>query len=210
MGYDSEKWAKRILYRTDLSCSVYHLTKDEIDSNGNIVCSALDRLLKIIRERKINGSSTESGFIIGDRKAVCFQDAPIHGIVQNVVHEHTFREELCGKVRYVGFGLAFSKAYIYKIGGRPVIYEKSEVAKNILNKTEWWRIVDFDLSRDDRFVDWTHEREWRLPTDEFYFDVRDAVIILPNMSMYREFMQKCNPEDVKLFGGIIQISPLVY
>ncbi|MGE6364489.1 DUF2971 domain-containing protein [Bacillus paramycoides] len=210
MGYDSEKWAKRILYRTDLSGFLYHLTKDEIDVNGNTIRSALDRLLKIIGERKINGSSTESGFIIGDRKAVCFQDAPINGIVQNVVHEHTFKAELGGKVRYVGFGLAFSKSYIYRLGGRPVLYEKKEIAKTILPRQEWWRIVDFDMSRDDSIVDWTHEREWRLPMNDFHFDIRGVVVILPNFDMYREFISKCNPEDLKLIGGIIQISPLAY
>ena len=210
VGYDAEKWAKRIQYRTDLSGFVYHLTKAEKDINGKTITGALDRLLKIIKERKISGSSTKSGFITGDKKAICFQDAPISGIAQNVVHEREFREQLGGKIRYVSIGLAFPKAYIFNNGSRPVFYEKKETAKQILPKDEWWRIVDFDLSDKENIVDWTHEREWRLPADEFNFDLSKVVVILPNKDRYQEFIEKLPTEDLKTIMGIIQTSPLVY
>jgi len=122
MAYDFEKWKERIKSRTDLSGYVYHLTKPVLDVNGNTTLKAIDRLINIINERKLDGSSTQSGFIIGNKKAVCFQDAPIRGIAQNVIHEQDFRKELGGKIRYKGIGLAFTKPYIFNKGGRPVIY----------------------------------------------------------------------------------------
>jgi len=210
MGYNYEHWAKRIQYRTDLSGFVYHLTKPKSDSPEDIVTAVTERLIKIIQERKLIGSSTQSGFITGNRKAVCFQDAPISGIVQNVVHEGAFRRELGGKIRYVGLGLAFPKSYIFQQGGRPVMYEKKETAKKILPKDEWWRIVDFNLMDRENIVDWTHEREWRLPADEFHFDLSRAVILLPNSDIHKLFLRKMADEDLQTINGIIQTSPLVF
>lgn len=210
MGYDVEKWSKRIQHRTDLSGFVYHLTKAELDNNGKTVMDALDRLVKIITERKLNGSSTESGFITGKRKAVCFQDAPIQGIVQNVLHENSYKAELGGKTRYTYLGVAFPKAYIFQQGGRPVFYEEKETAKKILPPDEYWRIVDFSLMDKENIVDWTHEREWRLPADEFHFDISKAVVLLPNRERYKNLIEKLSEEDLKAIQGIIQISPLIY
>ncbi|MEH7613053.1 DUF2971 domain-containing protein [Gottfriedia acidiceleris] len=210
LGYDVEKWGKRIQYRTDLSGFVYHLTKSQLNEEGKITKQALDVLLDIISERKLNGSTTTSGFITGNKKAVCFQDAPISGICQNVVHEKEFREELGGKTRYVSVGLAFPKGYIYRKGGRPVFYEQKSVAKKILPSDEWWRIVDYDLSDKDNIIDWTHEREWRMPVDEFHFDLSQAVIILPNPERYNKFISKISDDDLKAVKGIIQTSPLIF
>ena len=210
MGYGVEKWSKRIQYRSDLSGYVYHLTKAELDSNGKTVMDALDRLIKIITERKLIGSSTQSGFITGNRKAVCFQDAPIQGIVQNVLHENSFRKELGGKVRYTYLGLAFPKSYIFQQSDRPVFYEEKEKAKKILPRDEHWRIVDFSLLDKENIIDWTHEREWRLPADEFHFDLSKANILLPNKDRYKTLIEKLPEEDLKAVQGMIQISPLVY
>lgn len=210
MGYDSEKWKKRIQYRTDLSGSLYHLTKSQINEDGKVILNALDRLIKILVEGKIDGSSTESGFIIGDRKAVCFQDAPMSGIVQNIVHEQEFRKELGGKIRYRGTGIAFSKPYIFRHGGRPVLYEEKSIAKSMLPRDEWWRIVNFELSQNDNIIDWTHEREWRLPEDEFHFDLSDVVVLLPNSKQYKKFIEKCPKEVLKEIRGIVQLGLMRY
>ncbi|MCZ2260603.1 DUF2971 domain-containing protein [Sporosarcina sp. G11-34] len=210
LGYSYENWRKRIQYRTDLSGYVYHLTKAETNNDGKENLSALDRLVKIITERKLIGSSTKSGFITGDRKTVCFQDAPISGIVQNVLHENTYKEDLGGKIRYTYFGLAFPKPYIFQQGGRPVFYEEKANAKNILPLKEHWRIVDFSLLDKDNIVDWTHEREWRLPADEFHFELSKATILLPNEATYRLLIDKLSEDDLKAVMVLIQISPLVF
>lgn len=210
MGYDFENWKKRIQYRTDLSSSLYHLTKSERNEDGKVTLQAHDRLIQILTERKLNGSSTEKGFIIGNRKAVCFQDAPTSGIVQNVVHEQEFRKELGGKIRYRGTGLVFPKPYIFNEGGRPVIYERKEIAKAILPRDEWWRIVNYDLSQGDNIIDWTHEREWRLPGDEFHFELSKAMVLLANRKQYKLFIEKCPKEILGEIGGIVQLGLMRY
>lgn len=210
MAYTYEEWNRRVKSRTDLSGFLYHLTKAEKDESGNTTLKAIDRLLKIISERKLIGSSTESGFITGKRRAVCFQDTPINSLMENIVHERDFREKLGGKIRYVSIGLAFPKPYIFQSGGRPVFYESKEIAKRILPEEEWWRIVDYNLMDKNNLVDWTHEREWRLPTDEFIFDLSKATVILPNQEVFSEFMDKISREDLKKIQGIVQTSTLVF
>ena len=209
MAFTQEKWLKRIKHRSDISAYVYHLTKAEVDADGKVILDTLERFRKIINERKINGSTTESGFITGNRKAVCFQDAPISGIVQNVLHEKSNRDELGGKTRYTYFGLGFQKPYIFLNGGRPVLYEEKEIAKKILPKNEWWRIVDYNLSDEKKIVDWTHEREWRMPIDEFHFDLSKAILLVPNKSQYGQLIEKLPEKDLKTVSGIIQINPIL-
>ena len=38
--------------------------------------------------------SLKSGFIAGDSPAVCFQDAPLYGLTQNLIHEQYFQKDL--------------------------------------------------------------------------------------------------------------------
>lgn len=77
-------WKARIAERNDITRNLIHLTKPKQD-NGNKI-DAYDVLLKILRERKLIGSTTE-GYIIGDRKAVCLQESPIYSLSQNVYYE---------------------------------------------------------------------------------------------------------------------------
>lgn len=65
-----EEWKKRIARRSDMTCSLVHLTKDAVIGGEKV--NAIDVLIKILKERKLVGSTTESGFIVGSRKAVCF------------------------------------------------------------------------------------------------------------------------------------------
>ena len=168
MGYTQAKWLGRIRNRTDISGYLSHLTKEHCDR------SAVQNLVKILEERTIVGSSN-SGYVAGRFSATCFQDVPLYSLCQNTYHEQIYRNELGGKIRYSPIGLAFLKSYIYSKGGRPVIYEKLEVAKKLLQEDEWWRIVSFDLSNKQEIIDWTHEREWRFKGN-FEFAIEKAYI----------------------------------
>ncbi|MCU5430723.1 DUF2971 domain-containing protein [Bacillus anthracis] len=207
MPYTSKEWTNRMKHRTDLSGYLYHLTKPIID-NDEVQTEAIDVLLKIIKERKLLGSSTKSGFIIGKQKAICFQDTPIQGIAQNLAHEKEHRGKLGGKIRYTDVGLAFAKPYIFNQGGRPVFYEKKVIAKKILPENEWWRVVNYDLSNKDAVVDWTHEREWRLPKDELNFDLSRVIVILQDQTMYKYFIENMEKEDLEQLKGIISLHPV--
>ena len=161
MGYSIVEWRDRYRHRTDLSSYLVHLTKPKYDNQGEILRDSMEVLNKILDSQKLKGSTTKTGFIIGSNKAVCFQDMPLSGVTQNTLFEQIRNKEEA-KRRYVPIGIAFPKEYVYRKGGRPVLYEKKEIAEQILPPKEWWRIVNFNLEDDQNLIDWTHEREWRV------------------------------------------------
>lgn len=202
-GYTVEKWRNRAKDRGDITTHVTHLTK--IDST---IEDAVDNLIKIINERKLIGSDTSKGFIIGDTPAVCFQEAPLYGVSQNVYHEQKNISELGGKQRYGAIGLSFPKRYLYEKGGRPVFYEDKDIAKSILPRNEWWRIVNFNLANENRIIDWTHEREWRVKND-FDFDLSETYVLLLNQGFYKYFIENIDKDTLEQLKGVIVLQPIL-
>ena len=155
-----------------------------------------------------------SGFICGTTKAVCFQDAPLYSVAQNVFFEQKMRElDSSYRCRYVALGVAFSKDYLFNKGARPVLYEKTETAKSFLPNNEWWRIVRLDLSDDNNFIDWTHEREWRLPGD-LDFELNEATVVGINnvnlKSLVKEFHTETGKDLRDEVKGIVTLGDLLY
>jgi hypothetical protein len=167
--------------------------------------------MTIFSQRRINGS--DSPFIHGETKVVCFQDAPLSGICQNAYFEQRYREEKSEvKQRYSACGLMFEKLYVFSKRGRPVIYDRVDDAKSFLRPDQWWRIVNIDFNDSEDMVDWMHEREWRVPGD-LAFDIRKATVILPDAETYRDFIEQCAEElpDVPLrLRGIVVMSNILY
>jgi hypothetical protein len=185
--------------RSDLTSQLVHLTRGA-GADGKSP-DAVNVLLQILRDNTIKGSTTNSGFIVGAHPAVCFQDAPLYHLAQNIHAEELFRaSNKQAKVRYLGVGVMFPKTYVYRRGGRPVFYEQREKAKTLLPRSEHWRIVNYDLSIDDAFTDWTHEREWRV-RDAFEFSLDKATIILSGQKAYALFIKRCAKEENK---GILE------
>ncbi|MDF2881036.1 MAG: hypothetical protein K0R54_1593 [Clostridiaceae bacterium] len=210
-NFNFGSWQERIANRTDMTGMITHLTKPteedlkSIDFKGEreLNLNAVDNLIKILIDKKINGSTTQSGFIVGNTPAVCFQDVPMYSLVQNVKYEQLKRKESnFMKVRYCGVGLAFGKFYVFGKGGRPVFYEQTDKAKNILPKEEHWRIVNLQLIPENpNIIDWTHEREWRYPKD-FIFETNMTHVILYDSYCWKYFIEKCPPEIMKEIYGI--------
>lgn len=202
---DVNEWRKRIVRRTDFSCDLTHLTKSN-DEN-----SSLDILVKILKDKKLVGGL---GYVCGNAPVVCFQDIPLNSLSENILYEQILRKKNQDQPhRYDAFGLRFCKTFIYKKGGRPVIYEDTEEAKKFLPKDEHWRIVKLDLSNDDNIIDWTHEREWRIKGN-LDFEWSDVEIILSQEHSLQKFIQKCKDngiEDVlNEIKGIITLKSLIF
>lgn len=192
MSYTKRDWIRRISERSDMCSSLVHLTRESQE-----IPNVLDVLVKILVERRLIGSSTGGGFICGPRRAVCFQDAPLHSICQNVFFEQKkIEQDSSQKLRYRAIGLAFSKEYLFKKGARPVIYEKTDVAKAFLKDTEWWRIVRLDLSDENAFIDWTHEREWRIP-DDLNFELNEITLVAIKNNTIKDIAKKFMEETGK-------------
>ena len=210
MAYNFSKWKSRMSDRQDLSSSLVHLTRSATHDGEEL--TPVDVLLKILRERKIVGSTTDSGFIRGARRAVCFQDAPLFSIAQNLKFEKELRQVGTTRKRYSGCGLVFSKYYLFQNGCKPVIYDKVEDGEQYLSDNELYRLVKFDLSNTDSFIDWTHEREWRMP-DNFEFRIDWSGIVLETKEDYREFIQKSLLEEnegiLENICGIIVLDALL-
>ncbi|SEW31867.1 hypothetical protein [[Clostridium] fimetarium] len=199
------EWRDRIIHRNDISSRITHLT------NGDTVDDAFETLMKILEEKKLVGGR---GYISGNTSAVCLQEAPLSSIGENLIFEKALRKDNnSNKFRYRAFGLRFPKPYIYKKGGRPVIYENSKQLKDIMPQSEFWRIVDFQLSDMDNYVDWSHEREWRV-RNELTFEYGDTEIIVPSKTYYRRFIEYCEINDrmdiLKGVNGIITLDSVFY
>lgn len=210
MGYDLKKWKERLAERSDLSSQVIHLTKESnIDGEKT---SALTNLKKIVTEHTIEGSNNK-GYVVGNKPAACFQDAPLYAACQNTYFEQKYRKSNPkAKTRYSPIGIMFPKEYVYEKGGRPVLYEKTCVAKKILPKDDWWRIVNFDMSDEDSIIDWTHEREWRCPGN-FEFDISQATLLFVKTTNYQSFLKwdrkQENPALDKI-KSLVVLSDILY
>lgn len=66
--------------------------------------------------------------------------------------------------------------------------------KSMLPENEYWRIVDLNLENATSFVDWMHEREWRVP-DELVFDYDNIEVIVKQSKYYRKLVEYCRDKD---------------
>lgn len=142
---------------------------------------AFQVLLKILHDgflhsgwSRRNGSPT----IYGPRSAVCFTEMPLHAFLK-------YADDRGNKTGLISrYAIALKRKELFKAGGRTVIYGLStphvesdgyetgvyqgrclSVAETGLGLQEQYRYVATSLDS-DRFIDWTHEREWRWPLPE--------------------------------------------
>ena len=277
MRYSKDHWERRIAGRSDLSPQLVHLTRSTTIDGEKL--GPVDVLVTILLEQRISGSTTESGFIVGDIPATCFQDSPVYSLSQNIYAEEQYCQAVPdAKPRYMGVGLMFRKPYVYDRGGRPVVYENTARAKKLLPHDEWWRIVGFDLSDEDNIasaggwehtkdldeadafaealsrclvrharillrygkitrkcrrrhggfgtflhnplsdedniVDWTHEREWRIPGG-FEFELAEATVLLPNQFGFDRFIVLCDEHRERIdilrsIRGIVNLGSVFF
>jgi hypothetical protein len=78
-------------------------------------------------------------------------------------------QEIARYPRYRFYGIALSKRAVFEAGGRPVIYLPDGEA-DWIPAEEKWRHVRFEHGE----VDFTHEREWRVPGDLDLKKCRDS------------------------------------
>lgn len=199
------EWRERYKRRNDVTSRVTHLT------NGNSDNDAFENLLSILNDKKIKGGL---GYINGNIPVICMQEVPLHSLAENLLYEIDLRKtSKSEKSRYREFGLRFSKVFIYKNGGRPVIYENAKEMKKIIPHSEHWRLVDMQLSKLDNLIDWSHEREWRVK-DELCFEYTDTEIIVPSNKYYRKFISYCDDNNkidiLKGINGIITLNSANY
>ncbi|ENZ8839144.1 hypothetical protein LNM76_25290 [Klebsiella pneumoniae] len=105
----------------------------------------------------------------GGERCICFTESP----------EYFMHRD---KSKYQPFGFKYYKRDIFALGGRAVIYAP-DYERPLIHESMMWRYMRHDpLAFSDRTpfgVDFTWEREWRLPEPEL--SIIDAIsIIVPN------------------------------
>jgi hypothetical protein len=149
------------MVRDDLSDKLIHLVK------GNSYDEVVSTFTKILNERRLLGGT---GCIRGGYRCVCFSEAPISklGIILANPDVHG--------MRYRGFGIMVEKIWLFKCGGRPVIYQPDSEF-DLLPESHRFRHVRYEP---DTGVDFSWEREWRIRTDELSIRPDDVTAIVPN------------------------------
>lgn len=158
--------------RTDISPNIVHFTKD------NTIELAYQRFKKIIRDRVLIGSSE---MIKGGQPCVCFSEAPLMSLETGLVNENYYS-------KYSPFGFLFNKKYIFSQGGRPVIYQ-SDVEYHFLPSSISWRHVRYEPNL-ERPIDFTWEREWRLPSTNLQIHPSYTHLVLPNQRWAERLKQE--------------------
>lgn len=179
--------------RPDFSQYLAHFTKevgvcsrgehDEIDN-----MSALERLVSILQTKKILATTMPWT----NARAVCFTECPWSSLIA-----HTNQ--------YSSYGIGFSKQVVYSKHGGPVYYVRPDHFKRQLtsgkfDKQLWPFVTPFSPSYRPKHmkgsyfstVDYSHEREWRVPHD-FPFEYSDIeFVILPDYETMAKF-----PKELK-------------
>jgi hypothetical protein len=148
------------MIRDDLSNRLIHLTK----GGGN---EPFSNLLSILREKALHGGS---GYIKGGHTCVCFSETPISKIGLIIANRHK-------DFKYKPYGLMFHKKWVFARGGLPVIYQPDADYDDLPEKKKHLH-VRFDLNDKDT-IDFSWEREWRVPTNSLEFSPDDVSVIVP-------------------------------
>jgi hypothetical protein len=224
MLYNQEAWVERHRRRLDVCSMLTHLTKEGSVEGQKL--TSVEVLVKILHDRCIIAPGKDGGrvpgkglvlkipretYVIGPRPAVSFFATPLPALAQHLAYEYDLLDQVeereqAAKVRYRGVGLAFDKQYAFRRGARPVIYEKTEVAKRFLPENEHWRIVNLDLERSE-IIDWTHEQEWRAPHN-FDFDLAAAILVVETAEQYAQ-LRDLAPEILAQTGPVTVLDLLL-
>lgn len=161
-----------LVSRTDISTQLIHFTK------GNTWDDAFRRLQKIIGEGTTLGSNH---LIKGGVPCVCMSEAPVQSLMDGL-------RNYTGYTRYSPFGIMFDKVWAFSRGGRPAIYEP-DAEFELLTESNRWRHVRYEPTMTPA-IDFTWEREWRIPVSELNFGSGDAVIVVPSRELADQLVRE--------------------
>ena len=175
------------MIRDDLSDKLIHLTRGPTYDDAAKVFSA------ILEEKRLLGGT---GCIKGDFRCVCFSEAPISQLSRILANP------MAHGMRYMPFGVMVSKAWLFDIGGRPVIYQPDS-EYDLLHDDQKYRHVRYEPAND---VDFTWEREWRILTDELPLDPDVTTVVVPNRDWERRIL---SPHEGKIWrSAALGMAPM--
>ena len=181
--------------RPDFSNYLAHFTTDrpalgnDEDNPGRAYerMSAIQRLISILQARRI----TASIMPWVHRRAVCFTECPWSSLLDHAR-------------RYSPYGIGFNKPLVFAAGGSPVYYVRpdhwglQDWNENLQTfVTPFWPQYRPRDLRDNRYldgqnVDYSHEREWRVPHD-FTFEYAQIEFVI--ISTFQDI--ETIPDEIK-------------
>lgn len=164
--------------RLDLSDWLWHFTRDEPQ--------ALDTLLRILDDGHVLAGTDRYCLI----PCVCLTETPLAESVR--------QRDVLAKANYKrlsGYGIGFRKSWVFARGGLPVIYQPANL-RTALPADMQWRHCDFDL---DAGVDFTWQREWRVPVNSLDFTRNDdpTVVVASDEEVARHFITSLYNDPVR-------------
>ena len=173
--------------RTDLARHLIHFTK------GRDREDAYQTLKLILQQRRLLGSAR---LVRGSIPCICFSEAPLISLEHGLIND-------AGFTRYAPFGVLFSKSFIFARGGRPVI-SQPDAEFHLLPEALRWRHVRFEPTGDSP-IDFTWEREWRLPVDELRFQFDDVEVVLPHKAFRDRFIAEAESDSFHTAWAYTQV-----
>jgi hypothetical protein len=143
--------------RHDLSDWLWHFTRRDQHP--------FETLKTIVTEERILGSKDK----FCEQTAVCLTEMPITEAIRQSLR---LGEQMYN--RFSDYGVGFRRAWIATIGGLPVIYQPNAMRSD-LAPSSVWRHCEMDLQKG---IDFSWQREWRVPIAELKFKPSDDVIIV--------------------------------
>lgn len=195
------------LVRRDIGNLLFHFTRSpkeqfvEVDfGHGNkmsMTGSASSVLRKILYEGRLRATS---GWTYG-QNCICFTEAPIQEF-NSVFALVEIASSESQRPRYEPYGIAVSKRWLFKQGGRPVIYDHPN-AFTSYPEDQKYRFVPYDPVNG---IDFTWEREWRINTDYLALDPKETLVVVPTSEEAFELVYEfANPEADWDEGGPVGV-----
>ena len=176
----SEELARRIwMVRRDIGGLLFHFTRTpphpvefELEWGGvNLGRSAGAVLTKILSEGRLCGTSEWSN----GEDCVCFTESPIQEL-NAVFSLANLAATEAERPRYEPYGIAVTKEWLFCQGGRPVIYDDPGSLADLPERIKY-RFVPYDPGEG---LDYTWEREWRVPTKSLVLDPNHTLVVVPS------------------------------
>lgn len=144
-------------FRRDLSGWLWHFCRRD----GN----PLETLRAILESGYIRGGTDR----FCQEVAVCLTETPL---TESIRQSGTLEQR--NYARLSDYGLGFCKEWVFSKGGLPVIYQPAAM-RLLLPEEMRWRHCDLDYTRG---IDFTWQREWRVPAERLEFTHEDDVIVV--------------------------------
>lgn len=144
--------------RHDLSEWLWHFCRRDGDP--------LATLQAILASRYIKGGIDP----YCQERAVCLTETPLaEASCQSLVLQQR------GYDRISEYGVGFKKSWVFAQGGLPVIYQPASMRGKLPPEMKW-RHCDLDFQKG---IDFTWQREWRVPGSRLEFSDEDVVVVVP-------------------------------